>query len=136
MNKDTKFLVRIEMEVSLTENDVSDILSAALEGGIGYWCCFDNTDEVYEQAPEDEALSETAARVLCNGGKLKLIDEGDGKTFEMDMEMFLGGIRRWVESGFDRYNAVSSAGFDTSEIDTEMADMIIQLALFGEVVYG
>lgn len=46
------------------------------------------------------------------------------------------GFRLWLENGGDRYGAVSNGEVDTCEIDGEMADLIIQYALFGEVVYG
>ena len=52
------------------------------------------------------------------------------------MEKFAQGFRLWLENGGDRYGAVSYGEVDTCEIDGEMADLIIQYALFGEVVYG
>lgn len=33
-----KFEVKVEIRVELTQQDIDDIMVAALEGGINYWC--------------------------------------------------------------------------------------------------
>lgn len=33
-----KFTVRPQIEVNMTQQDIDDIMVAALEGGINYWC--------------------------------------------------------------------------------------------------
>lgn len=39
--------------IKVTEEDISDILCSAIEGGIGYWACLDNTTEEFKDAPKD-----------------------------------------------------------------------------------
>ena len=46
------------------------------------------------------------------------------------------GIQRWIDCGYDMYGAVDGDELDCGSIDSECADCIIQLALFGEIVYG
>lgn len=119
--------------VRLTQQDVDDIMVSALEGGICYWS--DCVEVV------DRYLSEYASGQISRGGKLKIhvdepFDEENTEWYELDIEKFAQGFRLWLENGGDRYGAVSNGEVDTCEIDGEMADLIIQYALFGEVVYG
>lgn len=133
MTNEKKFEVHAEITVRLTQQDVDDIMVSALEGGICYWC-----DRV---TVEGQYLGKYASEQISRGGTLKVhvtepFDEQDTEWYELDMEKFAQGFRLWLENGGDRYGAVSNGEVDTCEIDGEMADLIIQYALFGEVVYG
>ena len=133
MTDEKKFEVHAESTVRLTQQDVDDIMVSALEGGICYWS--DCVEVV------DRYLSEYASGQISRGGKLKIhvdepFDEANTEWYELDMEKFAQGFRLWLENGGDRYGAVGNGEVDTCEIDGEMADLIIQYALFGEVVYG
>ena len=135
MNQKT-FEVHAEIVVKLTEEDVTDIVCTALEGGIGYWCCLDNTTYAFEEAPDDEPTAITAAKVLLGGMKIRLLDEED-KPYFLDIEALMQGFRLWIERGYDYYGAVACNGeVDVCQIDAPAADAIFQLALFGDVVYG
>lgn len=127
------FEVHAEITARLTQQDVDDIMVSALEGGICYWSDCAEVVGCY--------LSEYASGQISRGGKLKIhvdepFDEANTEWYELDMEKFAQGFRLWLENGGDRYGAVSNGEVDTCEIDGEMADLIIQYALFGEVVYG
>ena len=133
MTDEKKFEVHAEIAIRLTQQDVDDIMVSALEGGICYWS--DCVEVV------GRYLSEYASGQISRGGKLKIhvdepFDEANTEWYELDMEKFAQGFRLWLENGGDRYGAVSNGEVDTCEIDGEMADLIIQYALFGEVVYG
>lgn len=133
MTDEKKFEVHAEITVRLTQQDVDDIMVSALEGGICYWSDCAEVVGSY--------LSEYASGQISRGGKLKIhvdepFDEANTEWYELDMEKFAQGFRLWLENGGDRYGAVSNGEVDTCEIDGEMADLIIQYALFGEVVYG
>ena len=128
--------VVMDINVKVTDEDIEDIIVTAIEGGIGYWCCLDNTGDEYENAPEDEPVSITATKILLNGGKLKLIDEfDDDKRYEMSLDDLIKGIEHWKKYGFDHYNAITADGIDCGNIDAECADAIIQCALFDRVQY-
>lgn len=120
---------QVTIKFKLTQEDVDDILTTAFEGGINYWC---NEAEVV-----DEYLGEYASEQISRGGKIKLYDDEGDDVYELDIEKFMQGFMLWIECGYDEYGAIKSDGsVDCCEIDAEMADMIIQLALFGEIVYG
>ncbi len=124
-----KFHGQAIINFMLSETDVDDIMVAALEGGINYWC---NAAEVV-----GEYLGEYASEQISRGGKLKLYDAEDDEVYELDIENFMRGFKLWIENGEDEYGAVHADGsVDVCQIDAEMADMIVQYAIFGEVVFG
>lgn len=113
----------------LTQEDIDDIIDAAFCGGINYWC---NQAEVV-----GDYLGEYASEQISRGGKLKLYDAESDEFWELDIENFMKGFKLWIENGDDEYGAVSADGtVDVCEIDAAMADMIIQYALFDEIVFG
>ena len=77
-----------------------------------------------------------ASEEISRGGTLRLHDAESDDAWDLNMEKFCNGFRLWLENGCDRYGAVNAPRVDTSEIDGDMADMIIQCAIFGEVIYG
>lgn len=128
------FVVRAEMTVHLTSQDIDDIMVSALEDGICYWC-----DRV---VVEGAYLGEYASEQISRNGTLKIhvsepFDKQNTEWYELDIEKFMQGFRLWLENGGDRYGAVRGDGkVDYGAIDAECADAIIQYALFGELVYG
>lgn len=124
-----KFKINIHRELTLTTQDIDDIMVSALEGGINYWC---STAEVV-----GDYYGEWASEQIARGGKLKLYDIESDDVWELTRATFLTGFRQWFEDGCDRYSAVQPDGtVETGQIDALMADMIVQYALFGEVVFG
>ena len=128
----------ITINIKVTDEDVMDIMCSAIEGGIGYWACLDNTTKEFEDAPKDEPYSETCAKILLNGGGVWLMDDVDDDVkYLLSLERLLVGIENWFKSGGDKYGAVCIDGtLDCGNIDAECADAIIQYALFDDVVYG
>lgn len=122
------FNVEIKMNVKLTQEDVDDIMCAALEGGISYWA---RKAEVV-----DEYLGEWAHEQISRGGALKLYDAEEDDIYELTLERLLHGFELWVIGGYDTYGAVSNEEVNTGDIDADKADQIIQLALFDEIIYG
>ena len=122
------FIVKAEINVKLTQQDIDDIMVAALEGGITYWC--------FKAEVVGEYLGKYASEQISRGGMLKLYDIEDGDKYWLDRENFLKGFRLWIENGGDQYGAVQGSEVDCCNIDAGCADEIIQYALFGEVVYG
>ena len=128
--------ININFTVTLTDQDVEDIVVTALEGGIGYWACLDNTGKEFEEAPEDEPVSVTAAKILLNGGNLCFFDEeDDSRPIDMNMTDLENGIVGWI--GYcGTISLDNDHRIDLSDFDAECADIVFQIALLGEVVYG
>lgn len=145
--KEQRKTIKVELEVTVTPEDIDDIVCTALESGIGYWACLDNSTEEFENAPEEETVSETTSRLLKEGKTITLIDEEEDEKHELTLEKLLAGIKLYLEDKQRPYNILAddlnSAGYskgtyelDCCMIDADVADMIVQYAVFGEVVFA
>ncbi len=111
----------------VSDEDIDDIMSAALDGGITYWC---GRAEVV-----GEYLGEYASEQISRGGTLKLYDIEDGSVSELTLDKFLNGLRLWIEN--ERAFELTRAGqLDVGQIDAPAADTILQYALFNDVIFG
>ena len=126
MAEQQKFSVHIEMDVSLSQQDIDDIMTAALEGGICYWC---GRAEVV-----GEYLGEYASDQISRGGSLILYDAESSDKWELTREKFLKGVELYFKDG--SWITVDNYTIDVCDIDGSAADCIIQYALFGELVFG
>lgn len=127
-NKVTKHGVTAVFNFVVSDGDIDDIMSAALDGGITYWC---GRAEVV-----GEYLGEYASEQISRGGTLKLYDIEEPKTvYELTLDKFLNGLRLWIEN--ERAFQLTEAGrLDIGQIDAAAADTIVQYALFCDIVYG
>lgn len=95
--KEQRKTIKVELEVMVMPEDIDDIICTALEGGIGYWACLDNSTEDFENAPEEETTSETTSRLLKEGKTIMLIDEEEDERHELTLEKLLAGIKLYLE---------------------------------------
>lgn len=110
-----------KVEIDVTQQEIDDILDAALQF-CGYWC--DNIET--EQEPEEVAnyLSEYITR----GGQL---------LFRISEPYESGGMTAFILTEKDFIKALSKTkDFEYDNYDGPMADAVLQTALFGEVIYG
>ena len=127
MSKISRHSISAVINFVVTDQDIDDIMSAVLDGGITYWCC---RAEVV-----GEYLGEYASEQISRGGTLRLHDSESDSVYELTLDKFLNGARLWIEN--ERAFALTDAGqLDTGDIDALAADMIIQYALFSDVIYG
>lgn len=115
--------------ILITTENIDDIMVSALESGISYWA-----DDA--EVPENKRVADWAHEQIARGGVLLIHDFVEDETYELTLEKFLTGFKLWVEKGLDHYNAVNGGEIDCCHIDSSCADSIVQLALFGEVIYG
>ena len=79
---------KLEISYSLEPRDVNNIIVAALEGGINYWCNKATTERIPKQA-EDKI--EFTSDVVGYGGIIKLYeDEGGSHLLTLDKFLTLG----------------------------------------------
>ena len=124
-----KHILEAKLKISVTNEDIDDIMVTALEGGINYWC--DKATVI--GAP----LGEFASEQISHGGTLKLHDMEDNKNYLLTIDMLLKGIKMAIEDCyFSEYDWHNGKELDTCNVDANVADVIIQLAIFGDVVYG
>ena len=131
------FDIEIKKKIKLTEEDLSDILCSCFEGGCDYWCCIHNGTDEWRNAKEQlrangnrqPVIEDIMLYMLTHDAPIKLIDTEDEAALYMTMNTFMGGIKMAIENGhWD--------GDYIDDVDGEVGDIIIQYAVFGELVYG
>lgn len=101
---------------TVTAEQINNILDAAMSG-MTYWA-----GEAKPVGKIPEGMN-YASEALTNGVYLKVYDSEDEKWYNLTLKKFLKGLSLTDNFDFDNY-------------DMYDADSVVQLALFGEVVYG
>lgn len=123
------FEIKIERTINVTQEDIDDIMCSALEGGITYWC--------YKAKVVGDYLGEYANEQISRGGTLKLYDQEDGSIYELTLDKLINGIKIAANNNYySDYEWIYGNEIDCCQIDAEVADCIVQCALFGDVIYG
>lgn len=121
--------LEITRKIKITDEDIDDIMVSALEGGICYWCC-------KAEVIEDDYFGEYASDQISRGGSLRLYDSEEDEVYVLTLDKFMRGLQLAFEQGYYRSYWLDGDMLDTCQIDSADADVIVQLALFGEVVFG
>ena len=121
--------LKIEITLSISDEDIDDIMCAALEGGITYWC--------REARVVGDYLGEYASEQISRGGELILFDSESDDEYTLTKQKLLNGIRLAISDRYyEDYKWWNSNGIDTCNVDADVAGVIIQLALFEDIIYG
>ena len=152
-NKEVAKETNPQITIKITKEDVVDILSSAMDG-IGYWGRIVPNNEQYKEAkkwireneePDYEiCYEEVIAQMLFDGKSVAVRDIEDDKESWLSLSNLSYGIRKAFQEGYySDYNWLVPDGggsnkwhLEPDQIDAEVADVIIQLAVFGEVIYG
>lgn len=124
-----------DITVRVGRERVLDLLTTAFEGAVGYWCQVERWE-----TPDGFELSEGpgyAELPLVKGGAVVCTDvvypDPDDECYRLDLEALQRGLL--IMASEERYQRHWTAVI-TADFDAETADVFVQLALFGEVVYG
>lgn len=155
-NKETAKEINPQITIKITKEDVVDILSAAIEG-IGYWGEIIPNERQYEEAKKwllenaepdydngEICYEEVVAQILFDGKSVTVRDIEDDRESWLSLSNLAKGIQTAFREGYySSYNWLVPDGdgfgewyLETSQIGSEVADVIIQLAVWGEVIYG
>ena len=120
---------RIEISDELIEN----ILCGAFEGGITYWAdnvsCHDNEDMKKVGGWKHEYLTKTKKK----DAKL-IIHETDGGDVAISKKSIIDALQKMDDQKNGCTKALASILNETYDADD--CDIVVQMACFGEVVYG
>ena len=129
----------INLDLDIHDHEIKDIIITALEGGIGYWGCLFNEgkefDDFYKlQSYHRLSTSEFVADLILNEKSVILydteLDFDEAEKWELNLTKLLNGIKLYIINS----KQINFPLID--KLDSNMADSIIQYALFGELVYG
>lgn len=110
--------------VRVTDEEINIIVAMALEGAISNWCS--------NAEPAGEQLGEELCQQITSGGTILLCDRKSGQDYELTLEKFLKGMQAYLKM---HRTDVCENEIDTGKIESLDADYIIQIALFGRVIY-
>lgn len=127
MVQEPVFHVSYETTVTVAANDIDTIMAVALNNGVCHWC---KKVEVV-----GEFLGSSVSEQISRGGVL-IFCGINGDKWTLTRDYFLQGLRLWLMNGMDVYHGVCEGLFDSSVIDKDGADCIIQYALFGTLAFG
>lgn len=102
----------VKQMLTITDEDIGDIIDTA-GYGIGYW-----------------------TRKAEIGDETYTITDDEGTIHELRNDDIVRGVKMYIENGNKPYNIIYENGIDTCNIDSVVADIIIQYCCFGEIVYG
>ena len=114
----------------LSNQDIDDILSASFDGGITIgWC---RRVEVI-----GDYLGEYASEQISRGGELKFYIYDEKEKPILTLDKLLNGIRLALSQGYGEDWFDENGNFDTNYcFDAIQGDIVVQIALFNEVVYS
>jgi hypothetical protein len=126
---------KINVELELTDQEITDIVITALEGGIGYWACLVNEGKDFENFYKDQrgiSTSEFVAGLLLSNKSVYFYDTESAidevEHWKLNLRSLLYGIELYVEKNKD-INFMEN-------LDSVVADNIFQYAMFNELIYG
>ena len=114
------------------DEDMIDIISFAVYD-IGYWGRIDNTTEDWQRMsaslPSDHTFEDVIWALLKTGNSLRIEDaENDDEDYNLTLDKLLNGIKLAIEKKYWNGNM--------DDIDGEVGDIIFQMSLFDDIVFG
>jgi len=133
--------VTLTKDVRITEEDIDNIFETAVNGAISYWC------------PDIQMLNKTDemngfGKHLNAGGEVLVYEDVEesmnADTWEKHriiLDDVLLGIGKYINGEYSYSldiveNDNGVLVLDCYMIDADVADAILQLSVFGEIVYG
>lgn len=118
----------ITIERTIDDQMLADILITAVEGGIGYW----SQVVTYRWT---EGPQHTQADIVVD------IGDGEIKDYKINLDVIEKGLKALlvldnVNPGIRSMASDAVAENDAAHIDSDAADVIVQLGLLDEIVYG
>ncbi len=133
-------IIQVKKDYEVTREGVVDILSAL---DCHRWYCtigYNKQDYAVARAKvgKDAAHEELLEQILYDGGKLTFIDSNDSDLrYYLTLPLLLHGIELAIEQDYyPEYNWHGDGKLDTCMIDADVADVILQLSMFEEVMFG
>lgn len=122
--------MEIIKKFEVSKDDMSYLLVAAFEGGINYWCGEIKISKLPEDYIDGEEI--IASDVIGRNGELLLFDiEDSNERWFLTQENMLKGISK----AMDHLSYVNFEEF-MDDHDADTADIVIQFALFDEIIFG
>ena len=122
--------INVKMDITVKQRDIDTIMAIALDYGVTYWC--DRAEVIGEKY-----LGVYASDQISRGGDIRLYDAEEDKQYILTLEKFLKGLETFITVDRGEHEIIDRHGkINLRKVDGEIADQIVQFALFGEVIFG
>ncbi len=121
----------------LTDENAQDIIDTASYGGITYWAG-QPTQAEFDALPEDKTWTIVDAEGAEDERQAFYLNADDiREAYSRLLDIEQPYVNRTIHGYIiDSYRDRDLDGIDCGHIDADAADVIVQLACFGEIVYG
>lgn len=146
--------IKVKIE-KLTHEDLVNLLSTTLYGSPVFWGRLLDEYKPFENRGEGDCFEDKMANVLLNGGRIAIVDmESEGEIYKnkgvlafinesndaqyhFDLKAVKNGLKRALESK-EIYLRRAAFNFlvDDGTFDAADAENLMQMIIFGEVIYG
>ena len=124
----------INRRIEISDEMIEDILCTAFEGGITYWAenisCKDNDDMKKVGGWKHEYLTKTKKKDAV----MFIHDAYDGDKHPITKKSIIDALQKMDNPKYQYTKALNRILIGQSDADD--ADIVVQTACFGEVVYG
>lgn len=123
---------KITLDLTIKDKDVETVLKNA-EDTCRYWC-----DKIVLD-PEKLFYNETNAARIINGGSVSFHNKKNGRSYTLTKGRLIRGFTNYIKRPVygEILNMESNpVSINIDLITEEIADAIIQNALFGQILYG
>ena len=123
--------MKIVKTFDITEQQMQDLLVTAFEGGINYWC---DRIEITVMPPKTNSEDHDkfmASQVIAKDGIVELHGEDLEEITLLTRDKMLTGISKAMDWG----NFANIEELMNNH-DAETADVIVQYAIFDEIIFG
>ena len=120
----------IKYDIELTPQERQDLFVTAVEGGINYWCMPTSVKSSKDGMWANVTLDDREVAEDANPD-LK-VDGAPAGLFTIDDWVMQMGLDRLSKSKYQHHVVVVV----NENYDATTADVIVQMALFGEILYG
>ncbi len=117
--------------IKISDEHIANVICSGIESGIHYWC-----DEIEVSNIKCDDVDEIMLRYwqpLLNNGWIKLHDREENSWHIIDM----GALQKAIQIILDKYpHHIGALIGDFNNQDALTGDVLIQCAIFGDIIYG
>jgi hypothetical protein len=127
-------VTNINIPVNITDEFIENLICTMLEGGSNYWIRYVKVKDKLNGEP----AATWVARQINNNLSVEITTDDD-EVKRLNKDKIIRGILRWISEYPEHVSFETAYGhleIDGGNIDAGEADIILQFALFGEIVYG
>ncbi len=116
--------INVNVTITFTREFLADILCTAVEGGINYWAAISGVQR-----------NENLGVVCCS---VKDAEDDEDEWHDVSTDTIIKGIELYLSNNDNMtrrlYQELLSG--NSADYDVDDADLLVQLGLFGNIVYG